>query len=762
MKFKGKIVYIVLFLVYLLLFYILANACIGGVIFPFAFSMLFALAWANQKVWILAPAYILATSLSAMSFEGAIASIVTVFMLVVPYYIHVLTKKNMKKWELGIYCVVGQTASIVFQVLGGLSPYLIVLNIMLGLVFLYACNHIFEPIIVRGFAYKLTSLELICGASVLMAISDGLYSINLYGFSFLKLFVAFALLSISYTSKTAYTTLIAGILSLGTLINSNNPVFVAPILLWSLAIVAFKSQKRVYPFLALIACELVIGFYFKLYYSYGWLEILPIVLGALAFLFMPKKWIDNVSVLLSSNNDRMAVKNVVNRNREVLYRRLNNLSEVFYDMNEVFKKLIKEELSDEEVKNMLFEEIRNSVCKNCPEHKHCHRTFCADTKKVFGELIQISMERGKITLLDIPSYLTSRCGRMNSLISEINTLTSQYKNYANLVSNVDTSKMLISDQLGGISQIMKSLASEVDTMVSFNASQENKIIDELAYNNIICTDAVVYDKDARTIMASLIVRSEDSNRPKLAQVVSKVCNCKMSIYEVYPSTRSGLVNVNLKTSPRFDAIFGVATQCKSGATMSGDCHSVIRLDGDKFLFAICDGMGSGNQANQKSETTIGLIENFYKAGFDNELILSSVNKLLNLEKDDVFSTIDVCVVDLKNGIADCIKMGAPSSYIRSEEECKIFEGGALPVGVLANVKAQIKKVVLSEKDMIVLCSDGISDSFGNDSEFKDFLLTIKTQNPQEYASAIMQKALANNNGYAVDDMTCLVVKIFSA
>ena len=96
MKFKGKIVYIVLFLVYLLLFYILANACIGGVIFPFAFSMLFALAWANQKVWILAPAYILATSLSAMSFEGAIASIVTVFMLVVPYYIHVLTKKNMK------------------------------------------------------------------------------------------------------------------------------------------------------------------------------------------------------------------------------------------------------------------------------------------------------------------------------------------------------------------------------------------------------------------------------------------------------------------------------------------------------------------------------------------------------------------------------------------------------------------------------------------------------------------------------------------
>jgi len=140
--------------------------------------------------------------------------------------------------------------------------------------------------------------------------------------------------------------------------------------------------------------------------------------------------------LLSSNNERLAMKNLVNRNREIMSRRLNNLSEVFYDMNDVFKKLIKSNMNEDEVKDMLFEEIREQICKGCPEYKHCHRTFSADTKKMFEELIQVSMERGRITLLDIPSYLTSRCGKTNSLISEINTLTSQYKNYANLVGNV--------------------------------------------------------------------------------------------------------------------------------------------------------------------------------------------------------------------------------------------------------------------------------------------------------------------------------------
>ena len=468
----------------------------------------------------------------------------------------------------------------------------------------------------------------------------------------------------------------------------------------------------------------------------------------------------NISILLSTNNERLAIKNVVNRNREVLQRRLGNLAEVFCDMDEVFRKLIKKEMSEEEAKDMLYEEIKDTICKGCSENKHCHRTFGEDTKKIFKELITIAYERGKITLLDLPSYLSSRCGKANYLINEINTLTNQYKSYSRLVGNVDTSKLLIADQLSGMAGLMKTLSSEVDTMVSFDSARESKLIDELAVNNIICTDAVVYEKGNRTTLASVIVREEDVNKLKLQQVVTKICGGKMVINDVYPTEKAGLVNVNLKSAPMFDCVFGLSCKPRSNGTISGDSHSIERLDGDKFMFAICDGMGSGEKAGEKSQTAVGLVENFYKAGFDNDIILSSVNKLLNLEKDDMFSTIDVCVIDLKNGIADFVKMGSASSYIRGIDECKIVESGALPIGVLQDAKALTKKIVLSEKDMVVICSDGINDTFGSDSEMKDFLLTIKTANPQEFADAVLEKALANNNGYAVDDMTCIVVKIF--
>lgn len=756
---KSKLYFVFMFLVFTALFFVLSRASIYSEILPFAFPMLFALAWANQKVWLLAPAYFIGYIINYHSFQDFIIVLTTILLLVLPYYIHIALKKNMKKYELFLYAFFSQTAYVVFGVLGGGNPIFLACSVLLGLLFLYACITIFEPIIIRGVAYKLTVTEIVCGAVILLALSAGLTNCDIYGFSLLKLFVSFSILVIAASANISYTMIFAAVMGVGSILPNNNAIYFAPFIIWALAAVIFRTQNKIFPALALSLSEFLIGFYFKLYYSFDWIDYISVIASCLAFAFIPQKYFKDVSALLTGRNERIAIKNVVNRNREILQRRLEYLAEVFCDMNEVFKKLIKRELSDDQVKDMLYEELKDSICKGCSEHKHCHRTFGEDTKKIFEELIAIAFERGKATILDFPSYLSSRCGKASYLISEINTLTSQYKSYSKLTRSVDTSKLLISDQLGGISGIMKTLASEVDTMVSFDGVREKKIIDELAMNNIICTDAVVYEKDSRSTLASLVVREEDVNKLKLVQVVSKICGGKMVVQDVYPTEKAGLVSVNLKTSPMFDCVFGLACQPKSGSSISGDSHSIERLGGDRFMFAICDGMGSGEEAGEKSQTAVGLVENFYKAGFDNEIILSSVNKLLNLERDDIFSTIDICTIDLKNGIADFVKMGASSSYIRGQDECKIIECGSLPIGVLQEAKAVTKKVVLSEKDMIVLCSDGINDTFGSDGELKDFLLTIKTANPQEYADEILKQALLNNNGYAVDDMTCIVVKI---
>ncbi len=756
---KNKFGILLRFVGFGLLFFILSRSTIQGICTPFAYPMLFALAWAGQKVWILAPAYILGTLFGNLSFEGAISIVCTITLLAVPYYIHLLAKKPMKNWELYIFTAISQTAYVVFQFLSG-AWIAGSLHLAIGLVYLYLCLSLFQPLLMRGFAYKLTLMEMVSGAVLMLTFGGGLAGCEITGFSFLKLFVAFGILLLSRVGSVGQTLLFASLMGIGALLSTCNPLYVAPFIIWAIAVIIFRKLNRFFAPLSLCLSEVVTAFLFELYYSFSVFTFLPIIIACLAYCLIPQRIFDKISTLITPSPERLAVKNLLNRNREVLQRRLSNLGEVFYEMNGVFRRLIKREAGEEEGKEMLYEEVKKSVCANCPENRHCHRTFCEDTRGIFKNLVTIAMERGKITLLDLPSYLSSRCGKANLLINEVNTLTNQYKSYRDLISNIDISKLLISDQLEGVSTLMKTLSGEVDTMIAISPEREERVKEELSSVGIICTDAIIYEKDAQTTMATLVVREEDSDKTKLQRIVGKICGQQMAVYSIYPTERAGLVSVNLKTAPRFDCIFGLAQCQKSGSNTSGDRHSIERLDGDKFIFAICDGMGSGERAGEKAETAIGLIENFYKAGFDSDLVLSSVNKLLNLERDDIFSSIDVCVVDLKNGLADFIKMGSATSYIRGRDGCKIIECSALPVGVLTTAKALTQKVVLQDKDYIILCSDGVNDAFESDTHFKDFLLTIKEQNPQEQADLILQTALSKNSGYAVDDMTVLVVKIF--
>ncbi len=747
------------FIVFLGIFYILFNSSIAQTIYPFSFAMLYALVWANQKVYVVVPAYIIAGVIYCHTLEFSICLLVSTFCLLVPYFIHLLCKKNMRKWEFALLAIVGQSANVVFDILSGMHPALCFVCVLFGVLFMFACINVFEAIIIRGFSNKLTSLEIISLFSIIAVLSGGFSVLNIKDFSFLKLFVCFLILLFSFCSTQTLSLLVASVCGLGSLMATTKPIFVAPFMIWVLSALLFKKHNRIFMTISVLCVEVVVGLYFKLYGSFSFVSYLPVLIASAIFLCLPKSWCKEISVVFNLSKDRIAMKNVVNRNRELLHKRLGNLGEIFGDMTNIYRSMLKKGMSLEDIKKVLEQEIATNICSFCPERNHCHRTMSESTKKVFDELITIAYEKGRATLLDTPSYLTSRCKQTNAIVSCINNLTAQYKKYVGMIRDVDTSKMIIAEQLLGVSKIMTNLSKEVETSVSFDTTRENKILDELTYHNIICIDAVVFQKDVWTMEVSLVVRSDDAQKPRIVDVVSKICGCKMAIFENFSSSRPGYNIVNLKTAPKYDCIFGVSQKTKNGSKVSGDTYSIVKLGGDKVMFAINDGMGSGEKAERASEMSINLVENFYKAGFDNDLILSTTNKLLNLYKEEIFSALDVCVLDQKDGLVDFIKMGAPNSFVVNEDECRAIETGSLPIGIVDNSKPLVKKNVVKGKDFVVLVSDGVSDSFRDTGEFEDCIKNIKTKNPQEFADELLDRALACNNGYAVDDMTILVVKV---
>ena len=99
--------------------------------------------------------------------------------------------------------------------------------------------------------------------------------------------------------------------------------------------------------------------------------------------------------------------------------------------------------------------------------------------------------------------------------------------------------------------------------------------------------------------------------------------------------------VHIAACPVFEVAYGVARKSREGTDASGDTTSVLCPSRKRRLFAISDGMGSGERAARSSRDAIAMVENFYRAGFDDAVILTLVNKLLCLTSDENFSSLDI-------------------------------------------------------------------------------------------------------------------------
>ena len=160
-----------------------------------------------------------------------------------------------------------------------------------------------------------------------------------------------------------------------------------------------------------------------------------------------------------------------------------------------------------------------------------------------------------------------------------------------------------------------------------------------------------------------------------------------------------------------------------------------------------------------SSTAIGLVESFYRAGFDNDVILTCVNKLLTGCGNEVFCAVDMVVLDLYNGLADFIKLGATSGIVRCGDKVEIVAGSSLPLGVLEEMRPSVTKKALGDGDVVVLVTDGVTDCFREANALATAFSQCTVTNPQSMAEDILSKAMAICKNHPADDMTVLVAKI---
>jgi stage II sporulation protein E len=749
------------YILYFTLLFTLAKASITPIIKPFAFGLFIALLFSEQNVFILTPLYIVAAFLADIALSSLIVYGAPAIIMALFYILHKRLNKRVNLWLLNVYIVLSQIIYFAYALSDLNVLYEKTVSVIIGVIFTHICIHIAKAIFNRGLRYKLNIDELISLAVVLIALMIGLSDISVAGAQLVRIVVPAVLLTSLYIFGSGTSVILGSVLGLGASFYAGNVSYVAAFSLFVIIASCFKDLNKYMAAASVVLIDVVSGLYFNIYGGYGAADIICVAIGALIFVLLPKSVIDKLSDLLGGIKERHISRHIINRNRISVCSRLYEMSDVFAEMERVFKSMVKGVLTPDQAKIALVKETCEKVCYDCPERVKCWRTRIKETEEALMRLNESALDRGKATLLDLNPYITTYCKRINGIISTINELAAQYRQYVTLTKNMDTSRVLIGDQLGGVSRIMHSLGDETKRAVSFDGDTERRIMEELTYNNVSCREVIVCTGEEDALSITALIRKKDAYREDLSKIVSAAAKSRVMVADRENSSRAGWTAVYLKPTPVFDVIFGQAGAAKAGSGISGDTHSLIKISGDKFMLALCDGMGSGAAAEQMSNTAISLIENFYRAGFDNDIILSGVNKLLSISCEEVFAALDIGVIDLKKGICDFIKLGAVSGYIKTGAGVQIVSGGSLPMGVLDEIRPSITKKTLNAGDILVLVTDGICDAFG-EGKLADFIYDRQSLNPQTLAEEILGQAVLNDKGSPSDDMTVVAARVFAA
>ncbi len=607
----------------------------------------------------------------------------------------------------------------------------------------------------KGFKFKMNVEEYLSIIVSIVAIGIGVC--NLVSPLLWKSVSLIIILLSSYFFNTGISVIIASSLGVSLSIYFGSINFVAIYVFWGLIVESFKPFSRYLSAISVVFFDYLIFLVFNVYPSYGVKELLPISLASVFFCIIPTKFLSSLKEKFLYFREKQLVRQTINRNRLMLSNKLFELSAVFMEMSSAFDSFKKREESMDKVKERSLNEIREKICKNCENYPRC-KTNEKKIKAGINKMIDIGLAKSKLSLIDLPEEVGSLCIHPTDVIFCVNKFLSEFRNYRISYMNLSNSRAIIAKEAEGVSEILKGLALETGTQLKYQSKLEKTLLDELQKKGFLINEILIFGEENQTKI-NLILNMKEFSLSLLNNIIEKIVKCKVILCEKNNITEEKIF-LSFKKRVDFDAVFGTANVKKDGSDISGDTHSVLRISDDKFLVALSDGMGSGEDAQNISSVSLSLIESFYKAGMNSNLILATVNKLLSINTEDSFTALDVSVINLKDGIADFIKYGAPYGFIINEGAVKIIEGNTLPLGILEDLAPSVAQTKISDGDMIVLLTDGISDAFGSSSAVIDFLRTVPAKNPQTLSNQILAKAISLNGGKHLDDMTALAVRIF--
>lgn len=323
-------------------------------------------------------------------------------------------------------------------------------------------------------------------------------------------------------------------------------------------------------------------------------------------------------------------------------------------------------------------------------------------------------------------------------------------------------------QLGQIGEIIMSFQGELWSQSVKAELFEGRVTESFGRIGVFVTKAVlVKNKDdmLEVYVGCSLDKEQVVTGDMLAERISRLLSKKMVCLNRGDDTVGREESrFSFAEEGNFMLTTGVVRKNRVGEELCGDNFSVTKVDVQKAVLMLSDGMGTGESAYLKSGQIVELLEQLLSAGFCRELAIELLNSFISFLADgSISTTLDLTMIDLYSGMADFIKLGASTTFIKRKDRVECIRSTSLPVGVLEQVEFDTCARRLYHGDIIIMISDGVLDSIifeNKETYLADLIASVKTNNVQLMAECIMKEIETMQRGSLRDDSTILVTGIW--
>lgn len=409
--------------------------------------------------------------------------------------------------------------------------------------------------------------------------------------------------------------------------------------------------------------------------------------------------------------------------------------------------------------------MRERLCEGCSNYKHCWGGSSARAGRLLVELLGDAMCGRVIAgeVSELPPDLCRRCRRAQQIPRRLKPMLSEYDMQRRASKERGECKALLSSQFRHASEMLLSEGDRLARPMRIDAQTAERAFAALDREGLQAEGVWAVEDDLPQLFIGLKGRYwSRTAASRAARGLSDALGTQMRPTSVGDAMRDD--ELCFVPAPLMGVDIGFAGRAGQPGGLSGDSHMSGSLLDGRVLMALSDGMGSGSRAASESTAALRLLKRFLGAGVPCTMALDAINELLLLRSgDEMFTTADLCILDLHQGYAQFSKLGGCASLILRGNRIIHIKGGRLPMGVLNKVEPVESMMRLEVGDLIVMVTDGIVDgSRDQEVEWLEAMLRrYQNEHPQKLCERLVNLAAGRQNNRD-DDMTAMVAKIHAA